>query len=177
MEILGLVDIPLTLVLGLMVLGFIYVYQTWHFNIWRNLGIPGPKPRFFFGNMPVSNQDVLPEFEKWKAQFGKSYGMFFYREPQFVTSDPEVIKEVAVRNFNNFSDRYNWFDGLLGAFESKLVFPSTVPAWRRYRRLVSPSFSAAKLKKFHSDLVQCSKVLADILKDRATKQENTILTE
>lgn len=175
MEILGLVDIPLTLVLVVMIIVFFYVFQTWHFNTWTNLGIQGPKPRFLFGNMPPSfssNGKMVEYLKKWRTQYGKTYGMFLYREPVFVTSDPEVIKEVAVKSFSNFSDRHNLIDRLLTKFSWKMLFSAKGHTWRRFRHVMSPAFTSGKLKALHGYMTRCSKTLVDVLKDIATKQED-----
>ncbi|KAL8560486.1 hypothetical protein ACOMHN_015008 [Nucella lapillus] len=178
MEILGLVDIPLTLVLVVILIVSVYVYQTWHFNTWKNLGVEGPKPRFLCGNIPVDSRvDMGAEFAKWKKQYGRNYGIFVSRDPIFVTSDPEVIKEVAIKSFNNFPDRYSALHRLETKFTGKMIFSVRGPPWKRYRHVMTPAFTTGKLKALEGFMNRCSETLTDVLKDSATQQEDINLKE
>lgn len=45
-----MVLLTLTLLAGLIIL--LYVYLVWNFNYWKNLNIPGPKPKPLLGTIP-----------------------------------------------------------------------------------------------------------------------------
>lgn len=71
-------------------------------------GLPGPKPWPFIGN--------IPDFLKMKGQlhlyfdmnfkkYGRLYAMSFVGAPTLVTTDPEMIKETLVKQFECFHDR------------------------------------------------------------------------
>ncbi|KAJ8298881.1 hypothetical protein KUTeg_022941 [Tegillarca granosa] len=64
MEILGIVDCPLWILLLLGIIASVVLYSKWKQNILRTLGLPGPKPALFFGIFPMYKQkttDLLHE--------------------------------------------------------------------------------------------------------------------
>lgn len=57
--------ITIGLIVGALVL--LYVYLTWTFNHWKDLGVPGPKPTALLGNLPsaiTQKQNVAYEIDE-----------------------------------------------------------------------------------------------------------------
>lgn len=44
--------IAITLALGLLLVGVVYVFLRWNKDYWRERGVPGPKPSLLTGNYP-----------------------------------------------------------------------------------------------------------------------------
>lgn len=44
--------VAITLTLGLLLVGLVYIFLRWNFDYWRKRGVPGPKPTIFTGNYP-----------------------------------------------------------------------------------------------------------------------------
>lgn len=88
----------------------IYFWFTMKFKHFKELGLPGPKPKFPFGN--ISNvitrtrnitydyDDIYKQF-KDKAPFA---GFFEFKAPKILVIDPEIIKTVMIKSFKNFHD-------------------------------------------------------------------------
>ncbi|CAD1477813.1 unnamed protein product [Heterotrigona itama] len=92
-----------------LLLAFCY-YSTSAFGFWKNRGIPGPKPVFFFGNsmdILFSRLSTAEYLHKVYQQFKNEpmFGVYMRRSAILVLKDPELIKDVMVRDFSNFSDR------------------------------------------------------------------------
>ena len=92
-----------------LLLAFCY-YSTSAFSFWKNRGIPGPKPVFFFGNSMdilfsrLSTADYLRKvYQEFKNE--PMFGVYMRRSAILVLKDSELIKDVMVRDFSKFSDR------------------------------------------------------------------------
>lgn len=105
------------------VLATVYLIYYWFmikFKHFEELGMPGPKPKFPFGN--ISNvitrtrnitydyEDIYKEF-KDKAPFA---GFFEFKAPKILVIDPETVKTVMVKSFKNFHD--NEFSQMVRCF-------------------------------------------------------------
>ena len=76
------------------------------YTYFERLGIPGPKPSFFLGNLGQMRTLGAFESEKyWKKKFGKVYGIFFGPSPTLIVSDEEMLREILVKQCENFYDR------------------------------------------------------------------------
>ncbi|XP_017274474.1 thromboxane-A synthase isoform X2 [Kryptolebias marmoratus] len=75
---------------------------------------------------------------------GKVCGYYLGRKPMVVIADPDILRQVMVKDFNNFTNRRfqlttkPWKDCLLMLRNEQ---------WKRVRSVVTPTFSAAKLKE------------------------------
>ncbi|XP_046579194.1 cytochrome P450 3A29-like [Haliotis rubra] len=155
MEILGLVDVPLFVLLTLAVAVLIYIHGTWNFNYFKKQGIPGPTPFPHFGNS--FSFSFFHKFKEWKRQYGSIYGIFIGRTPAYVISDLDILKEVFVKSFNTFRNRMKFpfvsYPMNLG------VFFLDDEHWRRVRSIITPSFSSGKLRKMCAAINDCSSTL------------------
>lgn len=115
----------LTVIIVLIYYSFVSSFK--HF---AKLGIPGPKPKFPFGNMPnviTQKRNMTYDYDdiyQWadfmfdnvvKLNFqwnvfcrefrGKApfVGYFEMQSPSILLIDPDAIKEVLVKNFKNFN--------------------------------------------------------------------------
>ncbi|XP_067687897.1 cytochrome P450 3A21-like [Haliotis asinina] len=156
MEILGLVDVPLYLILALSTTVLLYIYGTWNFNHFKKMGIPGPAPYPFIGNN--AGFGIFYKLGTWKKRYGNVFGIFRGRQPFYVISDLEILKEVLVKSFNVFRNR---------AFPVVIPYPFNLglafledASWKRVRSIISPTFSGAKLRRMCDPINDCARTLA-----------------
>src|SRR2546423_2043810 len=121
---------------------------------------PGPKPRFFIGNMPLASPHPLSIFSAWAREFGD---IFYYRAAWlhvYFLNHPDLIEEVLVRNYKNFlKDRVvrnsRWFFG-------QGLLTNEGDSWLRQRRLSAPAFHRERVASY-----------AKIMTDRAEQMLET----
>lgn len=143
------VDIPLWSILVPLCIYLLYLYGTSPFKLWKTLGVPGPDPAPFFGNtMDLYGPDSSKAaYAKWHAKYGRVYGIYFFRHPALVVTDPELMKQILVKDFNSFRDRMAYDKNILLNREVESgVFFAKGDMWKRIRGIVSPSFSIAKIR-------------------------------
>lgn len=130
----------------LLILGLsIYLYGTQNFNTFKNLGIPGPKPKIFSGHLNEFTQGLHVAFDKMQKQYGDYFGCFIGSFPTLVICDPEIIGEIMVKRFSNFTNR-----PILGAVDditASMMAIAKDEHWKFIRASVSPSYSTKRLRE------------------------------
>ena len=157
-----LISFIAALVIGL------YFYVTRNFNFWQKLGIPYAKPTAFVGNFKdcvLLKTTIGEQLQRiYNEHSEKPYvGVFSFDKPSLLIRDLELVKNILVKDFQNFMDRTlsfeDKFDPLLG---------KTLPAlkgqlWRHIRTNLTPVFTSSKMKKMFYLVDTCSKELAEYL--------------
>ena len=70
--------------------------------------LPGPKPWPFIGNLPESIKFAGKrhlQFDNYCKKYGKLFTKFSIRNVSLVVADPEMIKQILVKEFDAFHDR------------------------------------------------------------------------
>uniref|UniRef100_A0A8C6DMP7 unspecific monooxygenase n=1 Tax=Moschus moschiferus TaxID=68415 RepID=A0A8C6DMP7_MOSMO len=134
------------LAIGLVLL---YVYGTYSHGLFKNLGVPGPRPLPYFGN-------VL------------SYRKIFEgKQSLLLITDPEVIKTVLVKEcYSVFTNRRVF--GPMGIMKNA-VSVAEDEQWKRIRTLLSPTFTSGKLKEMFPIIAKYGDVLVRNLRKEAEK--------
>lgn len=85
--------------------------------------------------------------------------MYFTFRTAISIAEPEMVKQVLVKDFHKFADRLSM------KFNDKtwdcMLFTSNYEDWKRLRILSSPTFSSGKMKKMYSTVQECIKLLDD----------------
>lgn len=136
-----------TLLVGLLII-LIYRYCIVPYTVFKKLGIAGPTPLPFLGNAgrTIFNPNIVPQLHlEWYRKYGKVYGMYFFRLPFLMVGDPDMIKEILIKEFPKFHDRRSMVE--FGRPYNKML--SIVPGqkWKDLRTTLSPTFSASKMKQ------------------------------
>ena len=161
--------------LAVCVLAAVYVYFKVSFNYWKKRNVPYAKPTFPFGNL----RDML--FVKtsigqlfaniYKELDGEMYGgTYAFTKPGFIFRDPDIIKNVLVKDFSSFHDRGFYMDEELEPLSGHL-FMLPGRRWRNLRVKLSPTFTSGKMKMMFQTLVDCGIELGSILEKSASDEE------
>lgn len=142
----------LTLLLILLVTSILfgYLYTTRNFNYWKKKGVVFSKPLPFIGNLldlitvkksPGQFLDAL--YNKWKDQ--PYVGFFALDKPALLIRDIDIIKNILIKDFNFFKDRYVSVspDDTLGYSN---LFIMKNPAWKYVRTKLTPIYTTGRLK-------------------------------
>ena len=138
----------LTILLGLIFVGFLYIVKilTSTRGVVESFGIPYVKPFLIFGSPPflfhryVVGEYYLSQYKK----LGRTWGYYNGQTPTIVTTDPEFIKQVTVKQFDNFSDTFTLPPGLPD--NQKTLDLASGDDWRALRKIMSPTFTTGKVK-------------------------------
>lgn len=122
---------------------------------WRLRRIPGPKPSWLFGNLremgAIGMHNALPQYAK---KFGPVYKAFFGRYPVVVVTDPDLVKQICVKQFMTFHDRQFNMINLSGSHtEPNCTMTHGILAargkyWASLRASCEPVFHSEQLARY-----------------------------
>ncbi|KAK1122047.1 hypothetical protein K0M31_009893 [Melipona bicolor] len=153
----------------------LYYYFTAKFNFWRDRSVPGPKPIPVFGNIfwPMIGKQPLAQFltdlyREYKNE--PLIGIFVRRTPHLVVQDPDLIKDVLIKDFPKFANRGFLLHEVAEPLSPHL-FSLEAKRWRPLRSQLSPVFTSGKLKGIFSLILDCAKHLENYLDTLVKKGE------
>ncbi|XP_011172814.2 cytochrome P450 9e2-like [Solenopsis invicta] len=170
----SLLSSPFTLLLiTLIVIGVIKVIAIIYnmYFYWKNKGVP---------YLPESLPSLLTD---WKMLLGRisfvNYCQYIYdyfpnakyigimdaTTPAVLLRDPELIKDIMVKDFEHFLDHRTFVDEDMEPLFGKNIFFLRGDRWREMRTILSPSFTASKMKFMFNLISKCSKDFVDYLAD------------
>ncbi|XP_072748317.1 cytochrome P450 9e2-like isoform X2 [Anoplolepis gracilipes] len=97
----------------------------------------------------------------------KYFGAMDFGTPAVLLRDPELIKDVLVKEFENFHDHRSFVDENIDPLFSKNIFSLRGDRWREMRNTLSPSFTASKMKLMFDLVSKCSHEFVNYLVDHA----------
>ncbi|XP_072381103.1 cytochrome P450 6k1-like [Diabrotica undecimpunctata] len=154
-----------TLFLFGLVIYLLYKYLTRNHNYWKEKGVPYEEPYFLAGN--------FWEVFSGKRQIGKHlgylyskyntpyFGIYILGKPYLVLRNPEIIKNITIRDFKNFDDRTFACDKNADDMAANSLFIMRNPDWKYIRAKLTPIFTSGKLK-----------LMLGIMKDAAREMQN-----
>ncbi|XP_038065745.1 cytochrome P450 3A24-like isoform X2 [Patiria miniata] len=137
----------------ILMLGKYACYDWWCHQYFQRRGVPVADYIPIFGSSYKFSEGFHLAMEDFVKEKGKVVGMYEFRRPILLINDPDVIKKVLVKNFNHFCNRR--------------VFPLLIPPltrglsmlaneeWKDVRNILSPTFSAVKMKKMSVLINEC----------------------
>ncbi|CAG2108560.1 unnamed protein product, partial [Medioppia subpectinata] len=106
----------------------------------------------------------------WYKTYGKTHGFYEWGAPILTVSDPELIKQILVKDFYKFRNRRPVPGKGTGVF-SKTMLTARDDHWKRIRAIASPTFSSYKLKRLYPLIDECCRdFLAALDRDVSTGQ-------
>ncbi|KAJ9577527.1 hypothetical protein L9F63_005900 [Diploptera punctata] len=158
---------------GLALLAF-YAYFNVIYSYWKKRGVKNPKPLPPFGNFTKSlffSNIGLQITDFYKELDGEKYGgLYSFNRPALLLRDPELIKEVMVKDFGRFYGRGFPSNEDIEPLQGHL-FSLSGSKWRNLRVKLTPTFTSGKMKMMFPTMVQTGKELQEYLKTPADKQE------
>lgn len=164
MELNGLIG--LSVILGFLVL-CLYYYLVFPYDFWQIRKIKGPKPLPFFGNTKdlLLRRVGLADFvqrEYHRLSNESMIGIFDRRKPILILNDPELIRNVLIKDFPVFSNRSLRLSTKDDPLTQNLFFLET-ERWRPLRQKLSPTFTSGKLKDMFYLLNECAESLENFM--------------
>ncbi|XP_043945432.1 cytochrome P450 3A30-like [Protopterus annectens] len=132
-----------TLVIAGLIL--LYIYETWPYGVFKNLGIPGPRPLPFLGTVIHYRKGFFNFDLECMQKYGKMWGVFDGRKPVLGTVDTTLLKTVLVREcLSTFTNRRTF--GKSGILDNAITTAED-DHWKRIRSVLSPTFTSGRLKE------------------------------
>lgn len=143
----------------LLVLAFcVYSYLSRNFHYWKNRGVKEVKPIILFGNAApcLFLKKSLVKFLSDIYNYGegeKMVGFYAFDRPYLLLRDPELIKNVFIKDFNNFSNKI-MTDFNTDEFGRTNLFLASNPPWKHVRQKLTPIFTTGKLKNMFTFMLE-----------------------
>ncbi|CAG2101756.1 unnamed protein product [Medioppia subpectinata] len=119
-------------------------------NYWKDRNISGPKAIPYFGNSLSLFLTPKPYIERqWYNSYGRLYGHYELGKRTLTVADPELIKQILVKEFDKFRNRLSKESRKIAPNMPKHLFNSNDDEWKRLRLIVSPAFTSGKLKRLY----------------------------
>lgn len=135
-----------------------YLYMTRNFNYWKNRGVKEIQPVPFFGNITWClfgkenpSKFLLSAYQKGEGE--KMIGIYVLDKPYLVLRSPDLIRDVLVKDFNNFSNKILTGNST-DVFGGNNIFMATNPPWKKIRQKLTPVFTSGKLKNMFSLMLE-----------------------
>jgi len=158
-----------------------YVDRRKKFQLLKEYGYNVPPTNLIFGNLLELVKDDLNTQIRWMNELGESIGsqggkiIGWYRgpSPAIWTTSPEFLKEVLIKDSENFIDRpmLDRSDNIPHLINLKGT------EWKRTRSTLSPTFSSSKLKKMSEILTSTIHTTISIIDTKVEKGENVDFNE
>lgn len=141
-------------------------------DYFKNFGIPfipstpilGSFKEALLGRVGVYDH-VVELYNRPEVKDEPFFGFFLFHKPGLMINDPELIKKVTIKDFNNFNSRYTSSDvhDPLGYYNLLSV---KGPLWRILRVKLSPFFTSGKLKSMFYLLDKNSENMINFIKGK-----------
>ncbi|XP_048816587.1 thromboxane-A synthase isoform X3 [Lagopus muta] len=142
--------------------GLEFRYSTSAFSKLSKVGIRHPPPLPFIGNLLFFREGFWENHTKLITEYGPICGYYIGRQMFVVISAPEVIKQILVTDFSNFTNRTK--PNLISKPMLDSILCLRDERWKYVRSLLTPAFSDAKLKEMVPLINQACDVLLSNLK-------------
>ncbi|XP_011878637.1 PREDICTED: cytochrome P450 6k1-like [Vollenhovia emeryi] len=138
-----------------------YLYMTRKFNHWKKRGVlEALPPTPFLGNftdcllLKKSPGNFLQEL--YIQGKGSPYiGFYICDKPALLVRDRELVKNILIKDFNYFTDRYAAADTINDRLGATNLFFLKNPAWKTLRTKLTPFFTSGKMKKIFELMLKC----------------------
>ncbi|XP_072749235.1 cytochrome P450 9e2-like [Anoplolepis gracilipes] len=145
-----------------------YYYLFKNLNFFKKHGILHIPPWPVVGNMGPAffRQLSIPELIQKIYNLNsdaKYVGFFDSTNPVVVIRDPDLIKSIAVKNFESFLDHRAFIDEANDPLFGKNLFSLRGEKWRDVRTLLSPAFTSSKMKAMFKLMSDCAANFTDFL--------------
>lgn len=137
-----------------LVLIYIYVWARKRQIYWKRYNVPYIESLPLIGHFArviLLKENVADTVTRLynhpKARKQPFVGINVFHKPTILLRDPELIKQVAVKDFNYFVDHHTGIDPFHDPIGGNNLFQLNNPRWRKLRTKLSPIFSSGKMKQ------------------------------
>ncbi|CAG5134780.1 unnamed protein product [Candidula unifasciata] len=148
-----------------------YIYATNYHGVWEKHGVPGPKPWPILDHTLDLKKGVDAAFREWFQKYGDTFGAYglLPHRATLVTKDLSLVKQILVKDFNNFSSRIRPQKSMSSIKDG--ISSAAGNTWRRHRQVTSPMFTGARMKLIMNHVCVSAENLTHLVKQHMEKGE------
>lgn len=105
------------------------------------------------------------------------FGLFDFRRPFLFLRDPEMIKQLAVKDFDSFVDHRMVLDDTTENIFSRSLISLRGESWRHMRATLSPSFTGSKMRLMFELVSDCADNMTLTLKNKIINEGKELHVE
>ncbi|XP_017124755.1 cytochrome P450 9c1 [Drosophila elegans] len=143
---------------------FLYKWSVNTFGYFTKRGVAHDKPIPLLGNISWSvlmgkDSYIRHSIEMhMRLKQHKVYGVYNLRDPLYYLSDPELIRQVGIKSFDNFANhRKGLSDGPNDtSVLSKSLLSLRDRRWKQMRSTLSPTFTSLKIRQMFELIQYCN---------------------
>lgn len=175
MNLFGVFSLPDWIIVAATLLASAYLYVARHRNYWKSQNVPHEKYSLFGHTFRIMSKTFHELDQQRYVKYGKVYGMFEGGKPSLFVADPELIKQILVRDFLKLPNRRSAkFDHPL---LDNMMSVVSYKRWKVIRSVSTPAFSSAKLNKMFGLIQSCVDVTTRHLTEAAERSEDLELNQ
>ncbi|XP_071648745.1 cytochrome P450 9e2-like isoform X3 [Temnothorax longispinosus] len=159
------------LLITLVVIGVLKIVAVVHHSYfyWKNKDVPYLPDSSFITvwKLFLGHVSFVDHFQYLYNYFpdAKYVGLMEFSRPAVLLRDPELIKDIMVKDFESFPDHRSFVDVSAEPLFGKNIFALRGDRWREMRNTLSPSFTASKMKFMFDLISECSHNFVNYLVD------------
>ncbi|KAL9963555.1 hypothetical protein ACROYT_G027074 [Oculina patagonica] len=160
----------------LLLIVYVFGFVTFYRSMKTRYGdVPGPTPLPIFGNlldMIRHKGQMHLQMDEYYRKYGKVFTVaIFGKTPSLSVADPDMLKDIFVKEFDCFSDRPDFGIKAPEPFNSMMTRAER-ENWKRIRNTLTPAFSALKMKQMVPLMNSCCDTLLRKLSEVADKDQS-----
>ncbi|XP_029843194.2 cytochrome P450 3A2-like [Ixodes scapularis] len=142
-----------------------FLWRRHRFSLFKNIGIPGPEPSIFTGNISeIIEKGAARMFDEWVNKYGDVVGFYNGVTPMLIVKDLEMIKNIQIKDFGNFHGRGVTSKLFRNHQVGKLKLINVDgDRWKHLRSLLTPAFTSSNMKKISSVMDACTNDVMEVL--------------
>ncbi|KAH8401474.1 hypothetical protein KR009_005747, partial [Drosophila setifemur] len=142
----------------------LYKWSVYTFGYFTKRGVAHEKPVPLLGNIPWSvmmgaNSYVKLSIDQHlRLKENKVYGVYNLRDPLYYLADPELIRQVGIKSFDNFTNHRKGISD--GTDDSSIISKSLLSLrdrrWKQMRSTLTPTFTSLKIRQMFELIHACN---------------------
>ncbi|XP_067135813.1 cytochrome P450 3A9-like [Centruroides vittatus] len=168
--------IPYSVLIPIGIFLALYLYLTRNFGYWKRLGIPEVPPIPLTGSFKFDLNSHQGKAEQvWYNKYGKIFGIYEGTNPVLMIADPDLLKNILVKDFHVFSEIRDIQFG--DPIVDKMLFVLRAERWKEVRNLITPTFTSGKMRLMSKSINDCCKTLENNLVEGAKTNKEVDVNE
>ncbi|KAH8401477.1 hypothetical protein KR009_005750 [Drosophila setifemur] len=143
---------------------FLYKWSVYTFGYFSKKGVAHEKAVPLLGNIPWSVMMGADSYVKFNIDMylrlkeNKIYGVYNFRDPLYYLADPELIRQVGIKSFDNFANHRKGISD--GTDDSSILSKSLLMLrdrrWKQMRNTLTPTFTSLKIRQMFELIHSCN---------------------